>query len=522
MAYQTKHIDKKTGAIYVYSVESYWDKELKESRNKQVCLGRLNEATGEIIPSGRKKRTIKRAVAAKDAEPGITARAKTIGPYMLMDKIAEESGLSSVCKKCFNDGAVDVLSLTYFIVHKGLPLSRIEGWSETCEHPGGGYISSQRVSNLLCDMDEEIRSRFFSLWMKKLSESECFCYDITSISSYARGNEYVRWGYNRDHDSLPQINLAMLFGQQSGLPAYFRRLPGFISDVSTLKTTMKSLDFLGQKKLTFILDRGFYSEANLDELLRAKYHFILAPPTGRKWVKAIIDKHYESIKLPDCYRKCDNGEPLFMTTHPHSHKGRRCYLHIFFNAHSAADEHDGFIGKLLDWKEELESGNIKEQNEEYYKEFFVVKQTPKRGRNVTFNNVAIAKHKNRYAGFFCLLSTKKMQAEEALRLYRNKDVVENCFDDLKNSLDMKRLRVHSSKAMDSRLFVQFMALILLSGIRKIIRANDKLKRMSVREVLEAMEPIVRMRFSGRYGEVVSEVGPLQREIMNAFGLHLNS
>ena len=45
MAYQTRHIDKKTGAIYVYSVESYWDKEKKAARNKQVCLGRLNEET---------------------------------------------------------------------------------------------------------------------------------------------------------------------------------------------------------------------------------------------------------------------------------------------------------------------------------------------------------------------------------------------------------------------------------------------------------------------------------------------
>ena len=47
---------KKNGAAYLYAFESYWDKEKKQARNKQVCLGRINEETGEAIPSGRRKR----------------------------------------------------------------------------------------------------------------------------------------------------------------------------------------------------------------------------------------------------------------------------------------------------------------------------------------------------------------------------------------------------------------------------------------------------------------------------------
>jgi hypothetical protein len=34
---------KPSGAAYLYAVESYWDKEKKQARNRQVCLGRLNE-----------------------------------------------------------------------------------------------------------------------------------------------------------------------------------------------------------------------------------------------------------------------------------------------------------------------------------------------------------------------------------------------------------------------------------------------------------------------------------------------
>ena len=50
MASTTIH-RKTNGAAYLYSVESYWDKEKKAPRNKQVFLGQLNEETGEVIPS---------------------------------------------------------------------------------------------------------------------------------------------------------------------------------------------------------------------------------------------------------------------------------------------------------------------------------------------------------------------------------------------------------------------------------------------------------------------------------------
>ena len=91
------------------------------------------------------------------------------------------------------------------------------------------------------EIGESERVSFFKTWMKTLSSKENIFYYITSISSYSEMNEFVRWGYNRDNEKLPQINLAMLFGQDSGLPIYYRRLPGSISDVSTLKTTVASL-----------------------------------------------------------------------------------------------------------------------------------------------------------------------------------------------------------------------------------------------------------------------------------------
>ena len=100
--------------------------------------------------------------------------------------------------------------------------------------------------------------------------------------------------------------------------------------------------------------------------------------------------------------------------------------------------------------------------------------------------------------------------------------MENCFDDLKNHLDMKLLRVHNSAAMDMRLFLQFIALNYVSQIRKTTRDNEKLKYLTVREVMEEMESLVDSKYSGRYGEVFTERSPIQRHILNAFEVEVRT
>lgn len=511
--------NKKTGAIYAYSVQSYWDKEKKAPRNKQLYLGKLNPDTGEIIPSTRRKPRQKEVPSSGEAA---TAVARVAGPYLLLQKIAEDTGLSVILKKCFPLLHQQILSLVFFIVQKGLPLSRSETWSASHLHPFEEPIASQRISELLRSLTEGDRQRFLSLWLQKITEDDYLCYDITSISSYAQSNEFVRYGYNRDDERLPQINMAMLFGQKSKLPAYYRRIQGNISDVATLKTTVKSLDFLGVSHIHFVLDRGFYSQGNIDALLACRHHFTIAVPAGRKWVEEMIEEHVESVASPSNYREVGENEALYMSTklYKWGEEGRRTYVHLYYNASRAGEEYDRFTFRLLRIKRDLELGKISESDRERYSRYFIIKDTPKRGRSVTFNDGEIQKYRNRYAGFFCILSSRIKDPVEALRVYRTKEVVENSFDDLKNQLDMKRLRVHDSGAMDTRLFLQFLALIFICHIRNTCNGNDELKNFTVREIMETLESLVRIKYAGRYGAFYTEIGPKQRKILAAFGVSI--
>ena len=85
---------------------------------------------------------------------------------------------------------------------------------------------------------------------------------------------------------------------------------------------------------------------------------------------------------------------------------------------------------------------------------------------------------------------------------------------------MKRLRVHSSQAMDTRLFLQFLALIYVSEIRQITKLNDKLKYLGVRELMEQMETLSEIKYSGKRKGMLTETSPLQRQILEAFEVAL--
>lgn len=509
------HRKKESGTTYVYEVVSeYWDKERKQMRSKQVCIGKLNPDTGELVPS---KRT------GSEPSPAVTATTTVIGPMLVLDKIAQDTGLKATLRSAFPDQWARILTLASFLLCTGNALVHADAWCRNHVVPADGPFSSQRLSDWLSAITEDGRQTFFKAWVKRVSEKDFLCYDITSVSSYAQLNEYVHYGYNRDGESLPQVNLAMVYGQKSRLPVTYRTLPGAISDVSTIRKLLDSFDKLDYPAVALVMDRGFYSQKNVTDLFDRRYHFIIGIPGHLTWVREVLDSCQDALHSPRGYQQLDD-ESLYMHTQLYQWptNKRRCYLHIYYNPHRAADDQDAMTRRLLLCKRELESGMPNPAHEQDYEQYFIVKETPVRGRQVDYNDAAIQTYRNKYAGFFMILTTQKMEALEALQIYRNKDVVEKSFDDLKNQLDLKRLRMHSSGRMSARIFVQFIALILLSQIQKTLRERSLPERYSPKLMLEEMESLTRIHYTGKYKDITSEVSKAQRLILEAFSIDPNT
>ena len=516
MGYRVHQTNKKTGVTYVYEAISVWDKEKKQSRNKQVCIGKLDPVNGELISS---RRLATKTVAAND--PSVTASAEVVGPLIILNSITEQLGLGKLLKSCFPEYYQQILMMSYYLTFKGEALSHCESWCKSHAPALAESLASQRVSEILESMNTDAKQTFLSRWMKKVLEDDYLCYDITSISSYSELNEYIKYGHNRDKDKLPQLNLAVLFGQKGRLPVYFERTPGNITDVTTLHNLLKTFKALSVKPIHYVMDKGFYSKKNVDELFAARDKFLVSVPINNKWVQRVVDDIHDKIHGPEGYRKLDN-EILYVHSRLHSwgESKRRCYIHLYYNARARADAVDQFNEELFRYKRELESGEQIAAHQEAYDTFFILKTTPKRGLKVLFNMVEINRYINRYAGFQALLSNGIKDAVEALQIYRDKDVVEKCFDDLKNQIDMKRLRMHNSATVDGRLFVQFLALIYVSALRKEMRKSKLSERYTVRELLQEMDTVTKIKYSGKYGHILTEITKSQREILEGLNIAL--
>ena len=509
MSCRVNCVNKNNGVTYVYESTSYWDKEKKRPRNKRICIGKLDPVSGEFIPS---KRLAPKKAAVRD--PAVTASAEVIGPSIILDTLTERLGLGKLLKSCFPNTHKQILTMAYYLVSQGDPLSHCEVWCKSHAHPFKDSLTSQRISEILRSISIDEKQTFFNRWLCKVLENDFICYDITSISSYSELNEYIKYGHNRDKEKLPQLNLAVLFGQKSRLPVYFLRFSGNITDVSTLHNFLKTLKALEAKSLHYVMDKGFYSKKNVDELFLSRDKFILSVPLNNKWLQHAIDDIYEVIHGPEGYRKLDD-ETLYVHSrlYPWGKEKRRCYLHLYYNAHARAAAVDRFNEKLVQYKNELESKKLINEHQEAYDTFFVLKTTPKRGTKVSYNTQAVSQYINRYAGFQAIVTNGIKDPVEALQIYRDKDVVEKCFDDLKNQLDMKRLRMHSSATVDGRLFIQFIALIYMSALRREMRKSGLIERYTPREALKEMETLTKVKYSGKYGHILTEVTKAQREIL---------
>ena len=509
------HRKKDSGTTYVYEVvEEHWDKQLKQMRSKQVCVGKLDPDTNELIPSKR----------ARSIPPdAVTASTTIIGSMLILDKIAQDTGLKETLKRAFPEQWTQILTLAAFLACRGDALVHADAWCRNHAVTAAGPFVSQRISEWLAEITEDRRQTFFKAWGKKVSGKELLCYDITSVSSYSQCNEYIHYGYNRDGEPLPQINLALVYGQESRLPVICRTLPGPITDVVTVKNLLDGFDKLEYPAISLVMDRGFYSQKNVTDLFDRHYSFIIGVPGHLKWVRAVFDCCQDAMQSPRGYRQMDD-ECLYMHTEmvKWPANNRRCYLHVYYNAHRASDDYEALTRRLLQCKKELVSGKLDPAHEQDYEQYFIVKTTPVRGMQVDFNDEVIKAYRNRYAGFFAIMTTRKLDALETLQIYRNKDVVEKCFDDLKNQLDLKRLRIHSSQQMSARIFVQFIAMIFMSRIQKTMRESTLSERYSPRLLLEEMESLTRIHYTGKYKDITSEVSKSQREILEAFSIDPNT
>ena len=310
----------------------------------------------------------------------------------------------------------------------------------------------------------------------------------------------VQYGKNKEDDKLPQLNLLLVFGEESGLPFYYRKLTGNIPDSKTVKHLFEDLDILGFGKTKFVMDRGFYSEENINGLYREHVKFLVGTKLSLKFIKNNLDDVYDDIRMFNNYDK----------------DKRRIYIHYYYSIEKGADDEQAFDKRIAGLYRELFDDKLVESHKKTYEQFFEVKATPKRGRKVTYKEDDI-KEARRYLGYFALITNETMDAFTALHLYRMKDVVEKAFGNIKERLNMRRLLVSSEKGLDGKIFTEFVSLILISHLDHKMKETGLYSNYTMLQLLDkldVLECFEDANHSLRIGEMLNK----QAEIYEALGV----
>ncbi len=518
------------GTSYVYEDFPYWDADKKQTRHKREYIGKL-DGNGNFVPNRayatrlKLEEMEKRGNAPKFDRP--TSR-NYFGATYLLDAIGEVTGVTADLKAAFPADFQKIQSLAYYLIlETECPMYRFSKWAGNHYHPFGQDLPSQRISELFESISEEAKMSFFKKQTQRRAEKEYLAYDTTSISSYSELIAHVRYGKNKDGDSLPQVNLALIFGQQSMLPVYFRKLPGNIADVNTVRKLLKDLDYMSLSKVKLVMDRGFYSARNINLLYRNHYKFLIGAKSNTNFAAPLLDKARETIKD---FTNYDSDQEVYRVGSmekwiyaEYDAKGnvvskaeRRIYVHIYYNGQRAEDEKATFLKSLADAASNQNEGACSDGQKALCDKFLIRKSTPVRGVKIEYNEEAIRTHVKNF-GFFMLLSNEIKDPSEALAVYRNKDLIEKSFGNLKNRLNMRRTMVTSSENLEGKLFVQFIALIYVSYIHKCMKDNQLYRNYTSQTMLDSLDIIERFDYPGQrqhFGEVTQK----QEQLFERFGV----
>ncbi|MDD2402891.1 MAG: IS1634 family transposase [Clostridia bacterium] len=522
-------IKQKVGnKIYLYESVSYRNTDGKP-RNKRTPIGKIDSVTGDpIYKPEYLVRMIENGtpvdIPATNMKFSIddirNSSIKQYGSFHLFKNIAESTGLTSSMENSIPKYWQEIFTLACYLISSGDPFLYCEDWIHSTECLSVGNMSSQRISELLIAITPKERETFYQNWCKCRSEQEYLALDITSMSSYSTLIEDVEWGYNRDKEQLPQINLCMLMGEKSRLPIYQTVYSGSLKDVSTLKTTLSKMDAIskGKPKL-IVMDKGFFSTKNINDMLEDadNSRFIIAVPFTSGFAKKQVESERKDI---DCLQNTIviGGESIRGITKLRAWNTKhKLYVHVYYNAMKAMNIREEMYAHVTVLKKMAETDPTSAKYADEYQKYLLIRSSEKNNSGYTVNiREDVINKKLDTAGWMVIISNDISDAREALTIYREKDVVEKGFLRVKKSLDLGRLRVHREESMQNKVFVGFVALILLSQIHRVMLAKGLYKKMTMKKLLLTLSKLRIQEINGT--RILFPLTKEQKNIYKAFDI----
>lgn len=448
------------GKTYVYYSTSIYNRETKKTKKISRYIGRLTQDRG-LLTKGDSR-------PSQDSTTSMATlpRPKSAHEYGNAKLLADEfQELVPILTEAFPDHWEEIIALVFTRVSGYLPLKRVKATWEKLDNPLkiSPDCSPKHLSHTLRAIGDDIFGQDMVFHYLRQGNRHLI-YDLSFVFSLSNNLSLAEWGHNHEEIALPQVNIALFCGLDTGLPVMLRPIPGSIKDVTTLLPSMKELQL---DDAILILDRGFVSEDLVEKILQCNCSFVL--PQRRNSV------HFETrIHLNE----------RFMYHKRLIRGGKReiegMFLYLF-------EDKDLELEEIKTLFERVEKGDIKPEE---------------------------AKNMERRAGRILFLSNVDKSPREIYELYKTRDLIEQFFDTLKNEVQADVLYLGDRSAVCGHLFVGFLCLYLYCKLMAVIKSAKLTAEYSPKDVLLMFSKVMRISYVGldQITEVPKKVRALEKKL----------
>lgn len=395
-----------------------------------------------------------------------------VGSHVVMKHIAAREGISDMLKRVFGEKiACRILDASAFFINKeNSAMSRFDEYSR--EFPLFGPAQMPYNSSFFSRMFEDIElsqvDEFLRMWNEShASEADSevvISIDHSNKNSKAGDLEILEFGHAKKNIGAPIVGIALAMDSKNKVPLDFMLYQGSIPDVSQVQDLIARLRSYGYKKITVVMDRGFYSENNIIQLDEAGFDFVLMAKGSKRFVRDLVINKSEVNYHPE-YRIKSSESPLYGATFKHELFGKERWVHVFKSPAKVSSEICSIEDRIKSQKQAFDKAlnTVKEFPPEY-EEYFDLNYSSKGVFLGAKEKEDVVADGFLLAGHFCIITSRKMTADQAYAFYKGRDSNEKIFSSSKTFLGGEQVRVHSDKRLVGKEFVMFIALIIRCAI----------------------------------------------------------
>lgn len=528
---------RKGDVDYVYyEYDRVYDRTTQKTNPKRVTIGKKSEDDpARMQPNENYLKYFPDEDIPETADRTQRSSCLKIGAWLVIRKISEEYNLTDILEHYINKKDLGlVLDLAaYSIITEGNAGQYYPDYAYN--HPLFSnwmhIYSDSKVSDLLQSMTEEMSAGFLNEWNESRDHREkiYISYDSTNKNCQAGDIELVEYGHPKTDCGLPVFNYAVAFDTDNREPLFYEKYPGSINDVSQLQLMVDKAAGYGYKKIGFILDRGYFSRANIRAMDQQGYSFAIMARGMSDLVNSLVlenkgtfeNKWAKHIEEYDVY-----GTTVKRKMYETDEKER--YIHIYHSISKESSERTLLAKKLRPMKAYL----MQHTNEVItfgpgFSKYFILHYNDK---NEVFqfpeDRTDVIERENDLSGYFCIITSEKMNAKEALNLYKSRDTSEKLFRGDKSYLGDRSLRVYGDSSAESKIFIEFLALVIRNRIYNCLKdemknLNKRPNYMTVPAALRELEKIEMVRLTDNRYHLDHAVTATQKTILKAFGMDAN-